>query len=273
MPEVRRHGSAAAPAARPRRRPARRTPAGPTPSLPASASCGGEPVAQLDQQLDVQGRVGQPLVRAAAGVDQSDGRVLLEQPDAEQLLDHGAEGDPRDSRAAARRARCRTASGAPGPTSYRQGRSWLAAWMTHSASAIAAPSALRSARLAAGGWPGAEGDRVDQVGARAARGGAGSGRPAGCSGSRAPARRRRRPARDPACRLRDRGVQLVGRWRRPGARRRRARSAGPLRGRRVGIGTGILRSTSPGASARRVTPGGHHHHSGGQRGQTRRSTE
>ena len=54
----------------------------------------GQYVAQLDQQLHVQGRVGEPLggQRARRPVRR---RVLLQQPDPEQLGDHRPERDPR----------------------------------------------------------------------------------------------------------------------------------------------------------------------------------
>ena len=76
--------------------------------LPCSASCRGERVAQLDQHLDVQRGVPQPVLRAAAGwtsrrpSGSSPGTARAPSPPA-------CPGRPAGSRAAARPARCRTA--------------------------------------------------------------------------------------------------------------------------------------------------------------------
>ena len=54
-------------------------------------------VAQLDQDLDVEGRVVQPLVgqRATGPVG---GAVTLDQSEAEEVFDHGGQVDPGDTR-------------------------------------------------------------------------------------------------------------------------------------------------------------------------------
>ena len=96
---------AAAAAWRPARR---RTPAAPTRSCPARSSCRRERVAQLDQDLDVERRVPQPVLPAAAGwtsrppSGSSPAAARAPPPPA-------CPGRPAGSRAAARPARCRTA--------------------------------------------------------------------------------------------------------------------------------------------------------------------
>ena len=54
---------------------------------------GLEGIAQLQQHLDVQGRVDQPVLRERAGRPIGGGVALLE-PQAEDFLDHGAQTDP-----------------------------------------------------------------------------------------------------------------------------------------------------------------------------------
>ena len=71
----------------------------------------GERVPQVGQHLDVERRVLEHLRRQRPDRPVS-GRVLLGQPEAEHLLQHRAERDPRVARAAARPAPCRTASAA-----------------------------------------------------------------------------------------------------------------------------------------------------------------
>ena len=104
---------------------------------------------------------------------------------ARVVLDDRRRARPGRARRAGRRARCRTAGVGRMPTSARQGRSWVAACSTHSA----------SPRASASGDEVGAGDRVDRARCRRPRGAAGRGRRAGRSGSPRPARRRRRPAR------------------------------------------------------------------------------
>ena len=92
MPDVRRHGSVRGRGRRvwPARR---RTPRCAHSSLPLSVSSCVQDVAQLDQHLDVERRVAQPVFRQRPGRPVG-GRVPLLQPQAEHGLDHRAEPDP-----------------------------------------------------------------------------------------------------------------------------------------------------------------------------------
>ena len=103
----------------------------------------GERVAQLDQHLDVQGGVDQPVVGQRPGGPVG-GRVALLQARTRAATRRPRRGPPGGGRPAGRRARCRTAAPGTSPISARQGRSWLAACSTHSASAIASWSTDRS---------------------------------------------------------------------------------------------------------------------------------
>ena len=94
MPEVRRHGSCRGSVGVPAPATRAANSSWAHSHFPASCSWAASHVAQLDQQLDVQRRVGQPFRRQRPGRPVRR-RMLLQQPDAEQLLEHGAQGDPR----------------------------------------------------------------------------------------------------------------------------------------------------------------------------------
>ena len=179
----------------------------------------------VDQQLDVQRRVGQPVVGQRPGGPVGRGVALL-QPDAQMLLDHGAEGDPflPSSRPASSVSNSRDGTR---PSSARHGRSWLAACRIHSASAM---TAFERGQVG-------QRDRIDQRRAGARRGAAGRGRRAGCSGSRRRARRRAPPGRErPPCWLDETGRGAPGRERfgHAVARLAQQRSSPPRRRRILG---------------------------------------
>ena len=185
MPEVRRHGSA-----RGRGRPGGahglellQRPL----QLALLGEQVGEHVAQLDQHLDVERGVDQPVLgqRAARPVG---GAVPLLQRQPEQLLDQRAEPDPGQPGQPAgqlgveqpRRAPARPRPGRPGPGWRR-----------------AAPTPVRSGpgRARTGRCPAGSGRPAR---CRRPRGAAAPGRPAASSGSRRPVRRRRRSGPLPA---------------------------------------------------------------------------
>ena len=176
MPEVRRHGSGRGSGAAPAPATSAANSCWAHSHLPALLQLGGQQVAQLEQQLDIQGCVGQPLRGQRPGRPVRR-RVLLQQPDAEQLLEHRAERDPGIAEQPAGELGVEQDPRHQSRPRTGRCRSWLAAWITHSASTMAAPSALRSAGSRSfgavsvpGGTPPSprgEGDRVDQVGAGA----------------------------------------------------------------------------------------------------------
>ena len=186
MPEVRRHGSARG--------------AGGGAVRTASNSCArplelallveqpGEDVAQLDQHLDVQRGVDEPVL--GEGTARPVGRAVpLLQREPEQLLHHRAEPDPRQPGEPPgqlgveqlRRARARPRRGRAGP-------GWRRAAPTP-ARCRAGASARQVAAAAGSGRP---------APCRHPRGAAAPGRRVGSSGSPMPVRRRRRSGPVPA---------------------------------------------------------------------------
>ncbi len=170
---------------------------------------GRHAVAQFDQQLDVEGGVGQPLSAAADGPT-SPKRSAPSTAGRRTAARAGCPDSPGDSRAVDRRVRCRTVVGGPDrsppgtvdPGSPR-GRSIprsRSRWSGRQDQPRFRPATNASARrtgtigpsseLTPGIWPDRRRRRPGRsAGCRPPPDGAGSGRHAGCNGSRAPVRR------------------------------------------------------------------------------------
>ena len=125
----RRYGATGRPGpAGPRSRAGRRTPRAAHSRLALGRQVGGDRVAQLDEDLDVEGGVAQPGLGQRSGRP-VDGGVLLGQRQPEVVLHRGAEARPGAGRRVGPRARCRTAApaagrparGTAGPESRRGG--------------------------------------------------------------------------------------------------------------------------------------------------------
>ena len=142
----------------------------------------GERVAQVDQHLDVQRRVDQPLLGQRPGAPVGR-RVALLAARSRAATRPGRRGRPAAARPAGRRARCRRSAGTR-PISARQGRSWLAACSTHSG---VGDRVLDHRQVRQG--------RGRSARCRSRCGASAPGRRAARSGSRRRARRRRRPGR------------------------------------------------------------------------------
>ena len=277
MPEVRRHGSARGSVGVPAPAASAANSSAAHSSLPAATSCSARMSSQLDQQLHVQGGVGEPVGRQRTGRPVRGG-VLLQQPDVEQLLEHGAEGDP---------GVVEQSGGELGVEESGRGHADLEQAGQVLARRVDDPLGVGDRRASSARASGAvEGGRVDQVGARArptqlqqvgTLGVPKAVRSLGVDRQRSGAGTERS----------DGGVDLLGWWTRPRESRRPVRPAAvrstPAPETPVRLGRRLIRplrlgcrSPSPWASIRalaRVSTGGNGDHPGRQRGQTRRRTQ
>ena len=223
MPEVRRHGSGRSRGGRRGRGDQRRELLGRPRRLALPVQLGGERVAQVDQQLDVQRRVGEPGLRQRPGGPVGR-RVVLLQRVAEQLLGQRGQADPLEAGQPRGELGVEQRGAAACPARPgRAGPGWRRAGPTRRR------RAPRRAREVV------QRQRVDQRGAGAGAaqlhqvgplGVAVAGGPLGVDGDRAGAGgETRRPRRRARRRSRPAGRAVAGRGQRDGTRRTQGRAA------------------------------------------------